>query len=82
MCAHQRLLQPDGGRNQCRSLSVRLLEYPIGKIKTLVRKIVYTMAGSYLLQSAREDNPPTYCHVLSWSHPSVLFYKLHVASTP
>ena len=39
MCAHQRLLQPGGGRNQCRSPSVRLLEYPIGK-KTPVREFV------------------------------------------
>ena len=39
MCAHQRQLQPGGGRNQCISPSVRLLEYPIGK-KILVRKFV------------------------------------------
>ena len=45
MCAHQRLLQPDDGRNQCRSSSV--LEYPIDE-KNIVMETVHVTHSRFL----------------------------------
>ena len=60
MCAHQRLLQPDDGKNQCRS-SLHMLQYPIDE-KHLYR---FSKFHSSLLPPPEGQERQVSMHLLS-----------------